>query len=51
MDIKIRTEELRLSFGKREILKGVTVDVYKNKITGFYGACRKRQIKPYFYYE
>ena len=37
MDIKIRTEELRLSFGKREILKGVTVDVYKNKITGFMG--------------
>ena len=37
MDIKIRTEELRLSFGKREILKGDTVDVYKNKITGFMG--------------
>jgi len=37
MDIKIRTEELRLSFGKAEILKGINIDVYKNKITGFMG--------------
>ena len=37
MDIKIRIEELRLSFGKAEILKGINIDVYKNKITGFMG--------------
>jgi phosphate transport system ATP-binding protein len=37
MDIKIRTEELRLSFGKAEILKGINIDVYKNRITGFMG--------------
>ena len=37
MDIKIRTEELRLSFGKTEILKGINIDVYKNRITGFMG--------------
>jgi len=37
MDIKIRTEELRLSFGKAEILKGINIDVFKNRITGFMG--------------
>jgi len=37
MDIKIRIEELRLSFGKAEILKGMNIDVYKNRITGFMG--------------
>jgi phosphate transport system ATP-binding protein len=37
MDIKIRIEELRLSFGKAEILKGINIDVYKNRITGFMG--------------
>jgi phosphate transport system ATP-binding protein len=37
MDIKIRIEELRLSFGKTEILKGINIDVYKNRITGFMG--------------
>jgi len=37
MDIKIRIEELKLSFGKAEILKGINIDVYKNKITGFMG--------------
>jgi phosphate transport system ATP-binding protein len=37
MDIKIQIEELRLSFGKAEILKGINIDVYKNKITGFMG--------------
>jgi phosphate transport system ATP-binding protein len=37
MDIKIRIEELRLAFGKAEILKGINIDVYKNKITGFMG--------------
>ena len=37
MNIKIRIEELRLSFGKAEILKGINIDVYKNRITGFMG--------------
>jgi phosphate transport system ATP-binding protein len=37
MDIKIKIEELRLSFGKVEVLKGIDIDVYKNKITGFMG--------------
>jgi phosphate transport system ATP-binding protein len=37
MDIKIRTEELRLSFGEADILKGINIDVYKNRITGFMG--------------
>ena len=37
MNIKIRIEELRLSFGKTEILKGINIDVFKNKITGFMG--------------
>jgi phosphate transport system ATP-binding protein len=37
MDIKIRIEGLRLSFGKAEILKGINIDVYKNRITGFMG--------------
>jgi phosphate transport system ATP-binding protein len=37
MDIKIKVEELRLSFGKVEVLKGVNIDVYKNRITGFMG--------------
>jgi len=37
MDIKIRTENLRLSFGKEEILKGINIDVFKNRITGFMG--------------
>lgn len=37
MDIKIRTEDLRLSFGKEEVLKGINIDVFKNRITGFMG--------------
>ncbi len=37
MDIKIRTEDLRLSFGKDEILKGINIDIYKNRITGVMG--------------
>ncbi len=42
MDIKIRTGRIKVVIWKKEILKGVTVDVYKNKITGFMGPCRKR---------
>ena len=37
METKIRIEDLRLSFGKADVLKGVNIDVYKNKITGFMG--------------
>jgi phosphate transport system ATP-binding protein len=37
MDIKIRVDNLRVSYGKSEILKGISIDVYKNMITGFMG--------------
>lgn len=37
MDVKIRVENLKASFGKQEVLKGITVDVYKNMVTGFMG--------------
>jgi phosphate transport system ATP-binding protein len=37
METKIKIEELRLSFGKEEVLKGINIDVYKNRITGFMG--------------
>jgi phosphate transport system ATP-binding protein len=37
MDIKIKIDNLRLSFGKEEVLKGINIDVYKNRITGFMG--------------
>lgn len=37
METKIRIEDLKVSFGKTDILKGVNIDVYKNKITGFMG--------------
>lgn len=37
MDTKIAIEHLRLSFGKNEVIKDVTINVYKNTITGFMG--------------
>ena len=37
MESKIRTENLRLWFGAKEVLKGINLDVYKNKITGLMG--------------
>jgi len=37
MDIKIRVENLRVSYGSSEILKGVTIDVHTHMITGFMG--------------
>ncbi len=37
MDVKIRIENLRLFYGMSEILKGITIDVYTNMITGFMG--------------
>lgn len=37
MNIKIAIKNLRLSFGQIEAVKNVTIDVYKNSITGFMG--------------
>lgn len=37
MNTKIAIERLRLSFGKKEVLKNITINVYKNTITGFMG--------------
>ncbi|MBA4417999.1 MAG: phosphate ABC transporter ATP-binding protein [Syntrophus sp. (in: bacteria)] len=37
MDIKIKIEKLKVAFGKNEILKGISADVFKNQITGFMG--------------
>jgi len=37
MDIKIQVETLKIFFEKNEVLKGVSIDVYKNRITGFMG--------------
>lgn len=37
MDVKISIDNLKASYGEQEILKGITVDVYKNMITGFMG--------------
>jgi phosphate transport system ATP-binding protein len=37
MDVKIRTEQLRVFFGKEEVLKGVDLEVCRNQITGIMG--------------
>jgi len=37
MDVKIRVEGLKVSYGKEQVFKGVSIDVYKNRITGFMG--------------
>jgi phosphate transport system ATP-binding protein len=37
MNTKIAIEKLRLSFGKNEVIKNVTINVYRNTITGFMG--------------
>ena len=37
MNTKISINRLRVTFSKNEILKGVTIDVYRNTITGFMG--------------
>ena len=37
MEIKITTNRLNLSFGATHVLKDITIDVYKNTITGFMG--------------
>jgi phosphate transport system ATP-binding protein len=37
MNTKIAIDRLRLSFGAHEVIKNVTINVYKNTITGFMG--------------
>jgi phosphate transport system ATP-binding protein len=37
MNTKIAIEQLRLSFGKNEVIKNITINVYRNTITGFMG--------------
>jgi len=37
MNVKIAIAGLRLSYGATEVLKGFSIDVYKNSITGFMG--------------
>ena len=37
MNTKIAIDRLRLSFGTNEVLKNITINVYKNTITGFMG--------------
>lgn len=37
MDIKIKVENLRVSFGKNEVLKGIKINIARNMITGFMG--------------
>jgi len=37
MEIKIKIEKLKVVFGKNEVLKGISADVFKNQITGFMG--------------
>jgi phosphate transport system ATP-binding protein len=37
VNTKIAIERLRLSFGNNEVIKNITINVYKNAITGFMG--------------
>jgi phosphate transport system ATP-binding protein len=37
MDVKINIENITLSWGKEPVLRGVSLDIYKNRITGFMG--------------
>lgn len=37
MNTKIAIERLRLSFGKNEVIKNITINVYRNTVTGFMG--------------
>jgi ABC-type phosphate transport system ATPase subunit len=37
MNTKIAIDRLRLSFGTNIVLKNITINVYKNTITGFMG--------------
>jgi phosphate transport system ATP-binding protein len=37
MDVKVAIQQLRLSFGKKEVLKGIDLDIVKNRIYGLMG--------------
>ncbi|HOJ44127.1 MAG TPA: ATP-binding cassette domain-containing protein, partial [Syntrophorhabdaceae bacterium] len=37
MDTKIKIDNLRVSFGKNEVLKGIKINIARNMITGFMG--------------
>lgn len=37
MDVKVVIRQLRLSYGKKEVLKGIDLDIVKNRIYGFMG--------------
>ena len=37
MDVKVAIRQLRLSYGKKEVLKGIDLDIVKNQIYGFMG--------------
>jgi phosphate transport system ATP-binding protein len=37
MDVKIAIRQLRLSFGKKEVLKGIDLDIHENRIYGLMG--------------
>src|SRR3989304_1634883 len=37
MDVKIKVENITLSLEKEQVLRGVSLDIYKNMITGFMG--------------
>ena len=37
MDVKVAIRQLRVSFSKKEVLKGIDLDIFKNRIYGFMG--------------
>jgi phosphate transport system ATP-binding protein len=37
MDVKVAVRQLRVSFGKKEVLKGIDLDIFKNRIYGLMG--------------
>lgn len=37
MEIKVTIRKLRVSYGTKEVLKGIDLDIYKNKISGLMG--------------
>lgn len=37
MDVKVRIRRLRVSYGAKEVLKGIDLDIYRNRICGLMG--------------
>jgi phosphate transport system ATP-binding protein len=37
MEVKVAIRKLRLSYNKKEVLKGIDLDIYKNRISGLMG--------------